>query len=192
MHASIANDQYLRELALSEARNAVGPDEPMPVFLSAECLTQAEYDEIAKNKVYRGYVKEYTAELKEKGFGFAAKARVLAEDLLADVYRMAKDTDTPAAIRVKTLENLVEWGQLVPKVAKGADAGAGFSVTINLGAQNEPRSITIDAQTPEHAPTPVPNLLADLLNPVPLDVDLYYEAEAQETLAGSLTSGVPV
>jgi hypothetical protein len=58
---------------------------------------------------------------------------VLAEDLLADIYRMAKSVETPAAMRVKTLENLVEWGKLAPKKDPSEAAGAGFSVTINLG-----------------------------------------------------------
>jgi len=150
MHPSIPADQNLRELALSEARNALGANEPLAVFLQHECLTPAEYAEIAKNPVYQRYLKDFKSELGEKGFSFAAKARLLAEDLLADIYRMAKNADTPAAMRVKTLENLVDWGNLAPKALVQTATGPGYSITINLN--NAPKTTVIDAETTDIVP----------------------------------------
>lgn len=188
MHPAIRNDQTLRELALAEARNRVGPDEPMHVFLAQEAMSQAEYDEIAKNPTYRGYVDTYMAELRESGFSFAAKSRVLAEDLLADVYLMAKDPDTPAAMRVKTLENLVEWGRLVPKNTVADVPGAGFSITINLGGAKTPQTIDLTPPTPAATPAQVtlvgPELTVSpaeaVLGMTTEDADEYYAAESGE------------
>lgn len=150
MHPSIAADQNLRELALSEARNTLGPNEPLSVFLSQECLTLPEYEAIARNPQYQRYLKDFKADLTENGFSFSAKARVLAEDLLADIYRMAKDVDTPAAMRVKTLENLVDWGKLAPKATADVASGPGYSITISLNGA--PKTTTIDATATEIRP----------------------------------------
>lgn len=195
MHPSIRNDQNLRELALAEARNAVGPDEPLSVFLAQECLTLQEYEAISKNPTYKRYVKDFKAELTENGFSFSAKARVLAEDLLGDIYLMAKDVDTPAQMRVKTLENLVEWGRLAPKQTQNDLPGSGFSITINLPGQNG--SITVGASSPT---PPADSPMADVVDPPPktvmkrlpvapagldtddldLDTEFYYELAAVE------------
>lgn len=192
MHPAIRADQNLRELALAEARNRVGPNEPIAVFIAQEALTQAEYDGIAANPQYQLYLKQFMDELKENGFSFQSKARVLAEDLLADIYRMAKDKDTPAVSRLKTLENLVEWGKLAPKVNPNETAGAGFSVTINLGptATSPAQSVVINAEdiTPK-TPTPSAKVpppsepvkilgFTEITSPLSVDETLYYEAEA--------------
>lgn len=197
MHPAIRADQHLRELALAEARNRVGPDEPMAVFLSQEALSQAEYDEIAKNPVYQGYVKAYMADLRDSGFSFSAKARVLAEDLLADVYLMAKDADTPAAMRVKTLENLVEWGRLAPKQNAEVATGPGYSITINLSDRASAKSITVENAAAGKQPTsislphltaspgvadaayrPVPETAPSMIDPfADPELDAYYAAE---------------
>jgi hypothetical protein len=197
MHPSILADQSLRELALAEARNAVGANEPLSVFLSHECLTLQEYEAISKNPQYQRYLKDFKQELSENGFSFSAKARVLAEDLLADIYRMAKNVDTPAAMRVKTLENLVDWGKLAPKMTTEVGSGPGYSITINLnGAQ---KTTTVDVQatdvTPKKTeivlptrekPTPATLPRLDLFPDPDPDTGVYYIAEAMEAEFGSI------
>lgn len=151
MHASITADQLLRSLALSIARNNVGAMLPLHTVLAAEGLVQAEYDEIAKNPQFQTYVTQYEADLKEQGFSFAAKSRVLAEDLLPTAYHMARDPDVPAATRAKMIENLVEWGDLKPKNSSNQLAGPGFSITFNIpSTQNTPvQTVVFEAETPE-------------------------------------------
>jgi len=191
MHPSILADQNLRELALAEARNALGPNEPLSTFLTHECLTLQEFEAISRNPQYQRYLKDYKADLTENGFSFAAKARVLAEDLLADVYRMAKDVDTPAAMRVKTLENLVDWGRLAPKQTAEVAAGPGYSITINL--QNTPKNeqITLENEEkpkfqgvilPHKAPAARPETLPrfTLFPDLPIEEAMYHNAESFE------------
>lgn len=152
MHASINADQLLRSLALSIARNNVGAQLPVHTVLAAEGLVQAEYDEIAKNPQFQTYVTQYEADLKEQGFSFAAKSRVLAEDLLPTAYHMARDPDVPAATRAKMIENLVEWGDLKPKNAGLQAQGPGFSITINLPStpNSAPKTLVLEAETPQN------------------------------------------
>ena len=152
MHPSINADHLLRSLALSVARNLVGAMRPTAEIIASEGLTQPEYDEIAKNPQFQQYVEAYKAELKDSGFSFSAKSRVLAEDLLPSAYHMARDPDVPAAVRAKILENLVDWGDLKPKNTSNAGAGPGFSITINIPnvGQTPAKTIVLEAENAEN------------------------------------------
>jgi len=152
LHPSINADHLLRSLALSVARNLVGAMRPTAEIIASEGLTQTEYDEIAKNPQFQQYVEAYKAELKDSGFSFSAKSRVLAEDLLPSAYHMARDPDVPAAVRAKILENLVDWGDLKPKNTTNAGAGPGFSITINIPTvgQTPAKTIVLEAENAEN------------------------------------------
>ena len=152
MHSSIHADQLLRELALSIARNSVGAMRPTHEIVAGEGLTQTEYDQIAANPQFQRYVDMYVKELKDSGFSFSAKARVLAEDLLPTLYHMAKDLDTPAAVRRQAITDIVEWAELKPKTNQIAQTGPGFSITINLpSVGNTPKqTLILEAETPKN------------------------------------------
>lgn len=154
MHTAILADQTLRGLALSVARNNVGAMLPLQQVLANENLTQAEYDLIAQNPQFQRYIALYTSELKDSGFSFSAKSRILAEDLLPTVYHMARDPDVPAPVRMKSIENLVEWGDLKPKTTLNQAPGGGFSITINLpGTLNSPpEKLILEAESHEKSP----------------------------------------
>ena len=151
MNNSINADQVLRELALAIARNNVGAMRPIAEILAGEGLTQQEYDDISANPQFKRYVESYSTEMKENGFSFAAKSRILAEDLLPAAYHMVRDPDIPAAVRVKIIENFVEWGELKPKNNAISTAGPGFSITINLPntANSAQKTIVLEAETPK-------------------------------------------
>lgn len=199
MHPSITADRNLRELALAEARNTLGPNEPLSTFLVQECITLLEYEAISKNPQYIRYLKDYKADLAENGFSFAAKSRVLAEDLLADIYRMAKDTDTPAAMRVKTLENLVDWGRLAPKATAEVASGPGYSITISLNGSPKTEQITIENEVKEPIQVVIPRSITQKALPITLprpeithpmvddDTAVYYTAEDLEPAGHGFT-----
>lgn len=151
MHSSIHADQLLRELAISIARNSVGAMRPIHEVVAGEGLTQTEYDQIAANPQFQRYVDMYVKELKDSGFSFSAKARVLAEDLLPTLYHMAKDSDVPAAVRRQAITDIVEWAELKPKTNQIAQTGPGFSITINIpSTANSPQqTMILEAKTPE-------------------------------------------
>lgn len=139
MHSAVREDVFLQSLALSVARNSVGPNVPIADVLVSEGVTESEYSNIAANPVFVQYLNKYTTELVESGFSFEAKCRVLAEDLLSTQYHMARDMDTPAPVRAKIMENLVDWGNLKPKTAAGAVGnGSGFSINIVLPGTDDP------------------------------------------------------
>lgn len=173
MNRSISADVFLRDLALAIARNQVGANAPEHEVLAAEGISQQEYDAIKTNPTFLGYVTAFVKELNESGFSFAAKCRILAEDLLKDSYLMAKDDDVPAAVRAKIVENLVKWGDLEPRKNVDAVAGPGFSITINIpgslpttasSGANLPKADVVDVPTitlPTPKPKPVTSIYID-------------------------------
>lgn len=133
MHSAIYADTLLRSVALSVARNEVGARRPLNEIIASEGITAAEYDQISKNPQFKRYYTQYCKDLSENGFSFEAKSKVLAEDLLPEAYRMARDPDVPAPVRAKMIENIVEWGNLKPKASQLAvTGGSGFSISINF------------------------------------------------------------
>jgi hypothetical protein len=148
MKNAVLADNTLRDLAMAVARNNVGAMRPLQEVAASEGITLQEYSEIAKNPMFLRYVDIYSTELQENGFSFSAKSRILAEDLLPVAYHMARDVDVPAAVRMKAIENLVEWGDLKPKAAASTQAGAGFSITINIPDPNTGKTTSL---TLEHA-----------------------------------------
>lgn len=152
MHSAVKADVFLQSLALSVARNTVGANLPLGDILKSEGVTEREYTAIAANPTYVKYLQNYTNELIESGFSFEAKCRVLAEDMLANFYHLGRDMDTPAPVRAKVMENLVEWANLKPKKDSPAMAGAGFSIQIVLPEQAQsdqtPQTVTVDV-TPD-------------------------------------------
>jgi hypothetical protein len=180
MHSSIHSDQLLRELALSIARNQVGAMLPIHSVVAGEGLTQTEYDQIAANPQFQRYVEMYVKELKDTGFSFSAKARVLAEDLLPTLYHMAKDTDVPAAVRRQAITDIVEWAELKPKTNQIAQTGPGFSITINLpSVGNAPQqAIVLEAKATDIEPKMVEN---DDFEALTGDFELPNAEKAQKT-----------
>lgn len=108
---------------------------PISAVLAGEGITQQEYSDIAVNPQFQRYVESYCAELKDNGFSIRAKAKILAEDLLADMYHLVRDTDQPAAARVKMFENFANLADVMPKKEAAVTTGPQFGVVINIPSE---------------------------------------------------------
>lgn len=147
-HKLLTEDR-LRLLALAVARNRVGPDDPVEEVLAREGVTPEEFSNLLSDQVFTRHVKAFVTELTEKGFSFTAKCRVLAEDVVHELYHLARDADVPAAARVKAVENLVDWGGLAQKAAQTTAGGPGaYQLVINFN--QTPEKFT--GVTLEHSP----------------------------------------
>ena len=103
-------------------------------------MSPSDFEYYLTDKVFAGYVKAYSTELQENGFSFSAKCRVLAEDALKSMYQIAKDDEAPAAARVKSVENLVEWAGLGKKAQNDLQTGGGgpkYQLVINFSGRPE-------------------------------------------------------
>lgn len=157
MNETISKEIDLQDLALTVARNQVGQRLPLQDVLTAEFIPPEEFDRLLSDPLFIALVKKFERELTENGFSFKAKCAVMAEDLIRDKYRLIKDPDTPAASKVKAIENVVRWAGLEPATSKDAqETTAPFVLNIiapqSLTATaNGPRSVTLTAP---HTPIP--------------------------------------
>ena len=188
MHSAIYADTLLRSVALSVARNEVGARRPLNEIIASEGITAAEYDQISKNPQFKRYYTQYCKDLSENGFSFEAKSKVLAEDLLPEAYRMARDPDVPAPVRAKLIENIVEWGNLKPKASQLAvSGGSGFSISINFPdsapkAEIKDINAAEDAEIVEIIETAAENRLEiPLLEPLAQENDEIEQDKAQKS-----------
>jgi hypothetical protein len=146
----------MQALALAIARNNVGVKDPIATVLAKEFVSLLQYQMYQNDPLFVQAVATFEQELTEKGFSFITKNKVAAEDGIKDMYRLLKDDDTPAAVKVKIYENFVTNAQLVPKnMPVTEQTGTGFSINIVLPGQppaaitNSRSPVTIDQ--PRHA-----------------------------------------
>ena len=144
----IARDDHIKSLALTVARNRVGPRDPIEEVLAAECVAPEEFERLTDDPVFKRYVNDYVRELEDSGFSVQSKARVLFEDALGSFYRMIIDEDTPAMARAKGMEHLAEWSGIAAKAKELAApaGGTGFHITFNIPSLPDAHqgSITIE------------------------------------------------
>ncbi len=149
LNTDVRDDTFLRNIALSVARNMAGANVPKEHLLPILGLTDEEFELIAEDPQFERYVEQFHQELVNNGFSFEAKSRILAEDLLPIAYEMASSITTPAPVRAKMIENLVEWGNLKPKSnVSTLPGGAAFSISINLPGSTGPteKVITVTSE----------------------------------------------
>jgi len=146
MQNAVRADLFLKSLALSVARNAVGANLDIQEVLKSEGIQLDEYKDIEQNPTYQGYLSKYKQELVESGFSFEAKCKLLAEDMLPGFYHLGRDPDTPAAVRAKVMEQMVKWANLEPKNDIALGGNAGFSINIVLPSDSGGETTTITAE----------------------------------------------
>jgi hypothetical protein len=110
-------------------------------------------------------IRDKRKELDEGGFVLAAKAKLMFEDLLADVYKKAKAPETG-------LGGVLEAAKFMRTIA-GMDkpeqsAGEKFGITINIGSGGGSVSVDISNRPPppeNYAPTSIDIPFADEVTP---------------------------
>lgn len=112
--------------------------EPPEEIAARYGLNADQWDQLRTNKHFRLAVAQKLAELKKGGVTFKVKAGMMAEDLLADVYKKAKQPDVGLAALLTTAQWLTKVAELEPKSDAKGIGGNGFSITINLPAPVEP------------------------------------------------------
>ena len=93
-------------------------------------------DEFALILQHPVFIKQYqqaVEQLKVDGASFRLKARIQAEEFLAENFKMIKNPGTSDSVRAKMIENTVRWVGYDQKVAEGGGANNNFQININLG-----------------------------------------------------------
>lgn len=115
-------------------------------------LTIPEWERLKADPAFQMQVENRKAELKREGHSFRAKCALAAEDLIGDVYVLAKAKDTGLTTKLDAAKWFAKMGNLEPKEEKSsALLGAGFSITIDMG---DGKSVTLSGGGGNPAPPP--------------------------------------
>lgn len=98
--------------------------------------------------VFGAKVREYKAEITEKGLSFKLKAKLQAEDFLTVSYMLVNNSETPAPVRADLIKWTAKMAGLepAPNAATGGGGGA-FQLSISFAGQDKPE-MTISTQRP--------------------------------------------
>jgi len=114
------------------------------------------------------------AEFEKSGVTFRLKSAQKADTMADHVFVEAMANETSLSQKIAVMQWFARMGELEPKETKGGPAaGEGFSITINLGSQSQPQTVTaatpvtIEDTTPRYdTPSPLtPPTFAPLVDP---------------------------
>jgi hypothetical protein len=92
---------------------------------------------------FQEQVAQKRLELQRTGVTFRMKCAFMAEDLITDVYRTAKQNDTTLLQKLETTKTLAKLADLEPKQDKQTQQGTGFQININIPPMPT-KGVTID------------------------------------------------
>lgn len=104
--------------------------------------TTREWEEMSEQEGFKKQVAALRAEMALSGVTFQRKAALLAEDLLTDVYNLAKNSKSIADVQ-SAAKFFAHMGRLEPATGeKGGGSGGGnqFQITFNFAGQ-QPQKI---------------------------------------------------
>lgn len=96
-------------------------------------LMDHHYERIVRDIGFMGKVAALKKELEKDGATFGLKAKLQAEVLLDESFKMAMDQDCDPRVRAKLIADTVRWAGF-DKSGVGADGTGGFQLNINFVA----------------------------------------------------------
>ena len=94
-------------------------------------LLDHHYERIVRDVGFMGKVAALRKELEKDGATFGLKAKLQAEVLLDESFKMAMDPECDPRVRAKLIADTVRWAGF-DRSGVGADGTGGFSININL------------------------------------------------------------
>jgi len=92
------------------------------------------YERIVRDVGFMGKVVALKKELEKDGATFGLKAKLQAEVLLDESFKMAMNPDVDSRVRAKLIGDTVRWAGF-DKTGMSGDATGGFSININLNGK---------------------------------------------------------
>lgn len=120
-------------------------------IVKAHGTSYDEVEELMKtNREFQIAIREARSRIRAHGpnSGFVLRTQFMAEDLLGDLYALAKNPATPPAVRLRAIENTVGWARLDPKLDKdrrdATDHGVHVSFNVIGLGQELPRVVSVE------------------------------------------------
>lgn len=144
---------------------AVGLD-PLADICARYGYTPEQTEQLAANRGFQIQVDRAATEMKRDGVTFRMRAAHAAEDLIGDIWLAAKKSTTGLMQKIEAFKVLSKMGDMEPKAAVQANAGSGFSITINIPKQVQEEAPVVEAEDVEFKMT-IPKA-----RPSPLNAEL--------------------
>lgn len=143
------------------AEIAAGLEEPRDIAFRYG-IAGKSWDELQSWVPFQNAVAAQKAEFEKSGFTFKIKAKVLTEDVFEEAYRHAKGNNSTLLQKLEFVKVGAKLADMEPKNTVQAQAGPGFSITINLGSPPAPKEKTIDLDESDiHTPGERQGILAE-------------------------------
>lgn len=116
---------------------ALGEHKPR-ALCEAYGIDEAEWDRLRSNPLFVADVEARLIELQADGVSFKMKARLQAEGMLAENWRLVHDKNTPQNVKADLIKHTVRMAGLDSSkdqtgAALGTAVGAALQITLNLG-----------------------------------------------------------
>ncbi len=108
-------------------------------------MSGREWARVVPSPAFKAKVAQLRKEISENGLSFRVKARVMAEELLQDVWAIARNPNVPANIRLQAQTRIVEWSGLVDR-GGGAQGSQGSSIHIHLGTKEDDKGQVVEGE----------------------------------------------
>lgn len=136
---------------------AAGLDDELQIARKYD-VSEDALAELRADPAFVKAVESKRGELRDNGYVFRTKARLIAEDLLADLYVEAKDGTVPFNQRLELVRTMIKSGDLDPKPERG-DGLPTFQINIDMSGG---MTLTASPNGPARAPA------ADVVDVAPL------------------------
>ncbi len=95
--------------------------------------TDAEWDALPRNPIFMKELAGACELVRQEGMSFKLKAKLIAEENLKEVFRLIRDTGTPAQVKAKLIEINARWAGFDPRTnGEGDMAGPVNANTLNI------------------------------------------------------------
>ena len=128
----LTTNQYLDVPPRMVLDIAYGIDEPSEIAAKYG-FSDDQWLELKAHAPFVKLVEDKKAELKADGYSFRVKCSWMAEDLLEDLYRRAKDKDVSFSALLESIKFTAKASALDAPPKEEANTGSTFSININLG-----------------------------------------------------------
>jgi hypothetical protein len=155
------------------AELALGQDDPLTIAQKYG-MTVAEFEALNAQPWFGETIYRKREQLQAEGVTFAAKAGMIAEEVMQDIYTLSKASDgMRMEHRLDFLKQMVDVSGLKPKAAAVSAGGPSFTINIsipdnpqgpqlrNVGGHSEadnPPAMTIEMKPADDFPKPPPGL----------------------------------
>jgi hypothetical protein len=107
---------------------------PVREICEAYGITKDELSRLTEDPIFVQAFRNAKEMLQKDGMSFRLKARMQAEELLKESWKLIKGAGTPTPVKADLIKATVRWAGYEPKGDGAAGVGNAFQININLGS----------------------------------------------------------